>query len=96
MRFHDKALFFSDAALAFLDRGVHEFEHLAAFDADHVIMMMTLVEFENGTPSLKVVPNDQPRLLKLRQHAIHSGESHLFTRIEQFPENILGGHMPHV
>ena len=61
--------------LAFLDFRVVEFLDVAALHAHQMIVVAALIELENGFVRFKVMADQQARLLKLQQHAVHRGEA---------------------
>lgn len=83
-----------DRVLQFLDLVADEFDHLARVDIDHMIVVATIVEFEDGVAICEVLPRHQASGFKLGEHAVHRGEPDVFARIEQLPVNILGTEMP--
>ena len=52
---HGITFFFGNGTLAFFDGGVHEFINLAAFDAEDVVVVLALVQFEDRVTAFKMV-----------------------------------------
>src|SRR5215469_17400255 len=63
-----------DPGLALLDVGVEELLHTTALQAHEVIVVAALVELEHGLAGLEVMPDEQSRLLELREHAVDGRE----------------------
>ena len=83
-----------DLVLPLLDPFVHEFLDPAAVDADDVIVMVALIEFEHGRAALEVMPRHQPGGLELRQHAVDRCEADVLLGLEQPLVYVLGAHVP--
>ena len=49
--------------------GVVEFDDLAGVHADDVVVLVAFVQFEDRLAAFEMVALQQPRLLKLGQHA---------------------------
>lgn len=86
-----EAAFFGNAILSLLDLGVVELFYLAALKAYQVVVMITLVEFENRLARLEIVAFEQAGLLELRQHAIDGGEPDVHALADQQTIDILRG-----
>ncbi len=54
------AVFVGNGALQTLDLFIDEFNDISRVDTDHMIVMMTIVEFENGMTTFKVVARNEP------------------------------------
>lgn len=80
--------------LPLFDATIHELFHPSAVQADDVVMVRTLVEFEHGHAVLEMVTRDQPRSLELSQDAIDRGQADVFARIQQPLVDVFRGHMP--
>ena len=81
--------------LALLDFGVVEFFDPAALDAHEMIVMAALVQLEHGFAGFEMMPDEESRLLELREHAIDRGEPGLGTFAGQHLVDFLGGKMAH-
>ena len=82
-----------DALLTFLDFRVVELFDSPALEADEVIVMPALVQLEDRLAALEMVPLEQPRLLELRQHAIHRGKPDLEAILREEPVDVVGAHV---
>jgi dihydroxyacetone kinase DhaKLM complex PTS-EIIA-like component DhaM len=69
-----EAAFLGDAVLAFLDFGVEEFLDLAALQADQMVVVVALVEFEHRLVAVEMMADQQSGLLELGEHAINRGQ----------------------
>ena len=79
--------------LARFDFRVVELFHPAAVQANHVVMVLALVEFVNGLAALEMVAVQQPRLFKLQKHPIDRGQANVSTFVEQVPEDVFSRHV---
>jgi len=79
-----------DLVLPFLDAHVRELLHPAAVRAHDVVVVLTLVQFEDGGAALEVVTCDQPGGLELGEHAVHGRQPDVLVGLEQAPVDILG------
>src|SRR5690606_8466097 len=82
-----------DLALQALDVGVEEFLDPAAAQADQVVVVVALVEFEDGLAGFEVAALEQAGLLELGQHTVDGGQADLVVLREEFLEDILGAHV---
>jgi len=69
-------------ALQLLDPLVLELNYSPRVQADHMIMVRSVREFEHGRATLEVVPDNQSRILELGQNAVDGSEPELLTRIQ--------------
>ena len=76
---------FGDGLLPLLDDGIDEFLDASAFLADDVVMMATVVEFEDCASTFEIVTLDEPGRLELGQYTINSGQPDVLTGFEQGP-----------
>lgn len=88
-----EAALFDDLFLAFLDFRVHEFDDFAGIDADHVIMVTAVGQFEDGMAAIEVVAHHQAGGFELGQDAVDGGQTDVFTRLHQRFVNILCAHV---
>ena len=88
-----EAAFLGDAGLAFFDFGVEELLDLAALQADQMIVVVALVEFEHRLVAVEVVAHQQPGLLELGEHAVDRGETDILAFVRQQPVHLLCGHV---
>ena len=84
---------FGDLFLAFFDRFIDELFDAAAVQTDDMVVMRSLVEFENGHAVFKMVPRHQPGRLELCEHAVHRREADVLVRLDQALVDALSRHM---
>jgi len=72
-----------NGGLARLDSLFGEFLHAAAFQADDVIVMAALVQFEDSHAIFKVVARDEARRLELSQHAVDGRKPDVLIRLKE-------------
>jgi len=77
-----------DVPLPFLDAFVGEFLDAAAVHAHDVVVVLALVQLEDGGAALEVMSRDEPRGLELREHAVHRGKADVLVRVEQAPVHV--------
>lgn len=65
-------------ALALFDGFIEKFDNLAALNANHMVVVRFIVQFEYRTSTFEVVTNDEPRRLKLSEHTIDRRETYFF------------------
>src|SRR5690606_35344159 len=82
-----------DLALQALDVGVEEFLDPAAAQADQVVVVVPLVEFEHRLAGLEVAALEQACLLELGQDPVDRRQADLVVLGEQFLEDVLGTHV---
>ena len=87
------AVGFSNAPLQPLHVAVYELNHFTGFQAHHVIVMPTLVQFEDRPAALEIVPGNKAGMFELRQDPIYSGEPNVFAGFNQLAINVFGGQM---
>lgn len=83
-----------DIALQLLDSLVAKLDHLAGLETDHMVVMGTIGELEDGSGPFEIVTGHQTRLFELRQHAIDRCETELLTAFQQQPVDALGTEVP--
>jgi outer membrane protein assembly factor BamE (lipoprotein component of BamABCDE complex) len=83
-----------DFALQLLDSLIAELDDLAGLETDHMVMVGTIGELEDGAGTFEVMAGYQTRLLELRQHAINRGETELFAAFEQHAVDAFGTEVP--
>ena len=79
--------------LALLDLGVVELFHLPAIQADNVVVVLALVELIDRLPTFKLAARQDAGLLKLRQHPVDRGQSHVRSLLQQDAVHVFGRHM---
>lgn len=80
--------------LALFDLRVVKLFHPAAVQAHQMVMVLTFVEFVNRFAAFKMAASQNVSLLKLSQHAVHRGQTHIGAFLQQHSEHVLGGHVP--
>jgi hypothetical protein len=73
---------------------IEKLDHVAGFDAHHVVVMFTTVQLEYGVTALEIVANHEISRLELRQNAIDGSQSNVLTGFQQLFVNVLGTQMP--
>jgi hypothetical protein len=69
---------FSNCLLALLDLIVTEFFHMAALQADNMIVVTAFIQFKHCLATLEVMAHQQASLLKLRKYAVNSCQPYIF------------------
>lgn len=87
------AVLFSNFVLEPFNGLVEELDDLAAFQADHVIVMFLLGNLEQGVATIEVMANDQASGLELGQYAVHGSQADIFTGVQQCLVDVLGAEM---
>jgi hypothetical protein len=54
-----------------------------------MVVVLAVIKFEDGVPTLEVVTRDQTSRLELRKHAIDCRKADFLARIQKIPVNIL-------
>ena len=95
MFMESKAAFPGDFFLAPFDGAVDEFFHLAAGGADQVVVMIAIIELEQGSARLELTANDNARFGKLHQYAVDGCEADVDLLVEHetvdlFRRQVLG------
>ena len=85
------AVLFGDGVLQTLDIFIHKLNDFAGIDTDHVIVMTAAVALKHGLGFFKVVTGNKTGLLKLREHAVDSGQTNFIAGIDQSFIDIFGG-----
>ena len=83
MLLDDVTVLLGDLSLQFLDPVVDELDHVTRLQTDHMIVMRTVTELEDGGSALEVVPHDEARTLELGQNAVDGRKAEFLTRIKQ-------------
>jgi hypothetical protein len=78
-----------DLSLTLLEELVEELFKLATLQTDDVIVGITLVQFKDGLPALKVVTLHESRRFELRQGPVNRGQADFLARVLQGLVNIL-------
>jgi len=82
-----------DFLLLFLDAVVREFLDPATVRAHDVVVVLPLVELEDGGATLEVMARDEPSGLELGEHSVHGGEPDILVGIEQPSVHVLRAHV---
>ena len=82
-----------DLALQRFDAVTQEFGHSAGIDGDHVVVMIVLRHFIDGTAVVEVVAFDDARVDELRQHPVHGRESDGLVCTDQHLVDVFGRQM---
>ncbi len=89
-----KAPLGSDLQLAVLQCLIKKFEDFAAGGADHVVMMATFIELEDGAVAFEMVATYQARHFELRHDAVDSCQAYLFSGVEQLSVDLFCRQVP--
>jgi hypothetical protein len=83
-----KSSVLGDSCLPFFNFSIVEFLDVSTLNAYEVVVMVTLVKFENGFPRLEMMANQQPGLFKLSEYAIDRSQPDFHAFVEQQPVNV--------
>ena len=72
-----------DFTLAGFNGFIAKLNDFAAVQADQMIVVMLLSQFENGLAAFKIMTRDDTGIIKLVQHAIYRRQPNFFTHINQ-------------
>ena len=89
-----EASFFGHSLLSLLDLGVVELFHPTAIQADQMVVVLALVEFEHCLAALEIAATQNPGLFKLGENPIDRGQANIGALIQQHPKYVLRAHMP--
>ena len=90
MVFYGVTVTVRDFLLELLDTVIDKFDDLSRLQANHVIVVTAVGEFENRHPAFEVVPVDQAGALELRQHPVDRGQAEFVAPLEQRPVDAFG------
>ena len=82
-----------DRPLPLYDARVHELFDLAAVKTNDVIVVLAFVQLEHRRRTLEMMTGHETRGFELSEHAIHSGQTDVFVRLEQMLVDVLGAHV---
>ncbi len=85
----DKTFSRRHLALTLFDGPVVKLKDLPTLNANHMIMVLAMVNLKHRTPTFEIVTDDKARSLELRQHAVDRRKTHFLPRLEQHAINIL-------
>src|SRR5271165_5963652 len=80
--------------LPLLDASVDELLHMAAVDADDVIVVRALVQLEHRHAALEMVAGNESGGLELGEDAIHRRQADVLIRYQKLLVDVLGAHVP--
>src|SRR5690554_5810441 len=89
-------MFASDIVLKLFDIGIVKFFNFATVCANQMVMMVTVIQFKNGTCTVKLTTRQNAGLLKLSQDTIDRGQSDIYVFRYQSPVNVFRALMPGV
>ena len=70
-------------ALTQFDGIITEFDHFAAIQANKVIVVVLLGQFENRLAAFEIMTGNNARVIELVQHTIHGCQPNLFTHVDK-------------
>ena len=79
-----------DFLLELLDTVIDKLDDLAGLQANHVIVVAAVGEFENRHSAFEVVPVHQAGAFELRQHPVDRGQAEFVAPPEQRPVDAFG------
>jgi len=82
-----------DGLLAFLDNFVDELFHPAALEADDMVVMTAVIQFEHRAAALEIVPLHETGGFELGEDAVDGGQTDVLSRLEESPVDLLGRHV---
>jgi len=65
------------------DRFIAELDHFAAVEANQVIVVMLLGQFEHGFPAFEVMTRHDAGVVKLVQNTVYRRQTNLFAHVDQ-------------
>ncbi len=83
-------------SLPLLDSRVVELLDAPALQADEMVVVMALVQLEDGLAGLEMMADEKARLLELRQDAIDGRETDVEALVEQLAIDVFRGQVPHL
>lgn len=85
---------FADFGLSALNDFILEFGYLAAFDTNHMVVMVATVEFEHRVATLEMMAFHEAGSLELCQYPINGRKPDFLAFIEQDFVDFFRGHVP--
>src|SRR3546814_20905406 len=73
--FDDEAMLGGDRVLQLFDLFAEEFDDLAGVESNHVIVVRTAVQFEDGVDTFEIVALDKASGLEIRRHPVDRCQS---------------------
>ena len=86
-------MFFGYLVLDSLNILTEKLNNITVLNTHHVIVVLTIVQFEDRMATLEVMARNQSRRFKLGKDPIDRRKPYFFTRIEKIAINILGTQM---
>jgi hypothetical protein len=86
---------FGDLGLPLLDFRVVELFDVTALYTHDVIVVAALFQFENRFAAFEMVPDEETRLLELREHAVNGRKARVGAFFQERPVDILGREVTH-
>lgn len=86
----DEVFAAGNGMLELFDGGVLKFLHPAAFNADDVVVVVTLIQLENRGAALEMMTDDQAGGFKLGQNPVDRCQADFLTLVDQVAEYFLG------
>lgn len=90
---HREAALGGDLALAFLDLGVEELLDPAALQAHQVVVVVALVELEDGLARFEVMALQEAGLFELGEHPVDGGQADIHVFGDQEAVDVFCGEM---
>lgn len=84
---------FGNFGLKLLNGLILEFFHLAAMDADQMVVVISSIELKDRVATFKVMPHHKASGFKLGEDAVDRGEPYFFAFIDQRLEDVFGAEM---
>jgi hypothetical protein len=84
-----------DEALEPFDLRMEKLLDPPAVEAEKMVVMLALLEFEDGTRSVDVGAPQQPGLLELKEDTVHGSQTERDVFGAQCLHDIFGAHVPH-
>ena len=91
--FNNVAVAIGNLPLQALNVLVDEFDHLAGFNTNHVVVVLAGVELIIGVTAFEIVFDHQSCRYELAQYPINSGQADVLARHKQGTIDIIGGHV---
>jgi hypothetical protein len=93
VRLQFEAMLRCNPLLSLFNGGVEKLFHAAALQADQVVVVRALVEFENRLAGLEVAPLENARLLELCQDTIDRSQAYILMFSQQLAIDVFRAHV---
>lgn len=90
----DKVVATGNVMLELFDGGVLKLLHPAALNADEMIVVIALIQFENRGATFEMMADDQAGGLELGQNPVDRGQTDFLTLVDEIAKNLLGAQVP--